>query len=53
MKTLDGFGYNFNGIGEFSFIISNNASFKSQIRFEQAKNSAGSRFNNFYQVTYE
>ncbi|XP_062581789.1 protein mesh-like [Saccostrea cucullata] len=42
IKTLDGFGYNFNGLGEFHFIVSRNMSFESQIRFEQAKRSNGS-----------
>ncbi|XP_061188889.1 protein mesh-like [Saccostrea echinata] len=41
LKTLDGFGYNFNGLGEFHFIVSRNMSFESQIRFEQAKRSNG------------
>lgn len=41
MRTVDGMEYNFNGIGEFFFIVSHNASFQSQVRFEQAKNSQG------------
>ncbi|XP_048752938.2 protein mesh-like [Ostrea edulis] len=41
IKTLDGLGYNFNGLGEFFFMLSKNASFESQMRFEQAKNSDG------------
>jgi hypothetical protein len=41
IKTLDGFAYNFNGLGEFVFMVSKNTSFESQIRFEQAKSSDG------------
>ena len=41
LKTLDGLEYSFNGVGEFHFILSKNASFESQIRFEQAKNTQG------------
>ncbi|XP_062583122.1 protein mesh-like [Saccostrea cucullata] len=41
IKTLDGFGYNFNGLGEFHFIVSKNMLFESQIRFEQARHSNG------------
>lgn len=46
MRTVDGMEYNFNGIGEFFFIVSHNASFQSQVRFEQAKDSQGA--NNTY-----
>lgn len=41
MRTVDGMEYNFNGIGEFFFIVSHNASFQSQVRFEQPKDSQG------------
>ena len=41
LKTVDGLEYSFNGVGEFHFILSKNASFESQIRFEQAKNTQG------------
>ncbi|XP_078337855.1 protein mesh-like isoform X2 [Crassostrea virginica] len=41
LKTLDGLEYSFNGVGEFHFILSKNASFESQIRFERAKNTQG------------
>ena len=41
LKTVDGLEYSFNGVGEFHFILSKNASFESQIRFERAKNTQG------------
>ncbi|XP_056008372.1 sushi domain-containing protein 2-like isoform X1 [Ostrea edulis] len=45
IKTLDGKSYDFNGLGEFQFMISKTASFESQIRFEQVTDSTG---NNVY-----
>lgn len=41
IKTLDGKSYDFNGLGEFQFMISKTASFESQIRFEQVTDSTG------------
>lgn len=46
MTTVDGMEYNFNGIGEFFFIVSHNVSFQSQVRFEQAKDSQGTNNTN-------